>query len=391
MMVINLTRVLIPLILVILVAATAGFAQGTFTSVRDIAYAGDELDSHKLDLHIPNGTTGPMPVVIWIHGGGWMSGDKNLGLNNFQLRYARNGYVVASLNYRLSSEAIFPAQIHDCKAAIRWLRANAAKYGLDPTRFAVWGSSAGGHLAALLGTSNDVADLEGTVGSNSQYSSRVQAVVDWYGPTDLLQMDAQAIAQGCGSSNHNSANSAESLLVGCQIQTCPQAVQRANPLTYYTADDPPFFIQHGTTDCTVSIGQSQILQNLLQSNGHDAAFIPVVGAGHGGPLFSAETNLQQVDSFLNSRLRQFVAQPSTVSGRILTPAGQGLRHARVTMTSAGGDQISVTTSSFGYYQFENVAPASVITITASSKRYRYAPRNLQVVSNISSIDLVGLE
>lgn len=374
-----------------LLTVSQSTAQGTFSSIRDIAYAADALDSHKLDLHIPNGATGPLPVVIWIHGGGWQSGDKALNPNSFQLRYARNGYVVASLNYRLSSEAIYPAQLHDCKAAIRWLRANAAQYNLDTTRFGVWGSSAGGHLAALVGTTGDVTDMEGSVGGNTQYSSRVQAVVDWYGPTDFLQMDSHALAQGCGSSNHNSANSPESLLVGCPIQTCPEAVQRANPMTFYTPDDPPFLIQHGTTDCTVAMGQSQILQALLQAQGHDSIFTPITGAGHGGPLFSAESNLLQVDTFLQSRLRDLIAQPLTISGRITTPAGQGVRNVKVMITSPFGTSASVTTSSFGFYQFENVAPGEVYTISASSKRYRFAPRVLQVLTDLAAVDLTALE
>ncbi|MBA4184663.1 MAG: alpha/beta hydrolase, partial [Acidobacteria bacterium] len=126
--------------------------------------------AHKLDLYVPNGTTSPVPLIVWIHGG-WQNGDKSLGPNSHPLRYARSGYAVASINYRLSGEAIFPAQIYDCKAAIRWLRANASQYNLDVTRFGVWGQSAGGHLASLVGTSNDVTDLEGTLGGNLQYSS----------------------------------------------------------------------------------------------------------------------------------------------------------------------------------------------------------------------------
>jgi acetyl esterase/lipase len=281
-------------------------AQNTYTTYSNLSYVDDGNLRHKLDLYVPNGAGSPVPLIIWIHGGGWQSGDKQLGPNSHPLRYARNGYAVASINYRLSDEAIFPAQIHDAKAAIRWLRANAAQYNLDVTRFGAWGSSAGGHLASLLGTSNDVPLLEGTVGGNLQYSSSVQAVVDWYGPTDFLQMDAQLTQNGCPNPNHNSPNSAESRLMGCAIQTCPEAVQRANPMTYVTRDDPPFFIEHGTADCTVAPGQSQIFQNLLQSSGHDSSLTILQGAGHGGPLFIAESNLLLVDAFWNAKLRQSV-------------------------------------------------------------------------------------
>ncbi len=279
-------------------------AAQTYTTHSNLAYVNDGNARHRLDLYVPNSVSAPVPLIIWIHGGGWQNGDKTLNPNGHQLRYARNGYAVASINYRLSGEAIFPAQIHDAKAAIRWLRANAAQYDLDAARFGIWGSSAGGHLAALVGTSNDVADLEGTVGGNLQYSSRVQAVVDWYGPTDFLQMDAQLKSQpNCGNGNHDAPNSPESLLIGCPIQTCPQAVQRANPMTYATTDDPPFFIEHGTADCTVPMGQSQIFQNLLLSGGHDSALTLIQDAGHGGPLFVTEPNMLLVDAFWESKLR----------------------------------------------------------------------------------------
>ena len=273
-------------------------AQGTFTTIRDIPYVADTLPGHRLDLYIPNGATSATPLIVWVHGGGWILGDKSLDASAPQFRYARNGYAVASINYRLSGTAIFPAQIHDCKAAIRFLRANAAQYNLDTNRFAAWGSSAGGHLVALLGTSSEVPDMEGTVGGNLEYSSRVQAVADWFGPTDFLQEDAQTAAQGCPAVGHSSANSPESLLVGCPIQTCPQVVQRANPMTYLTPDDPPFFIQHGTADCTVPIGQSVILQNLMQTAGNDSVYLPIPGAVHGGFQFSTEANLVQLDRFL---------------------------------------------------------------------------------------------
>lgn len=287
------------------VLTTLGVAGQTFTSHIDLPYAGNTNPRQMLDVHVPNNQTAPTPLIVWIHGGGWQNGNKTLGQNSFQLRYARNGYAVASLNYRLSSEAIFPAQAHDTKAAIRWLRANAATYNIDPTRIGVWGSSAGGHLAALLGTSNDVVDLEGTLGVTTQ-PSRVQAVVDWFGPTDFLLMDTQGQAQGCGPGGHNQATSPESLLVGCQIQTCPTAVQRANPMTYYSTDDPPFFIQHGSVDCAVPNAQSGILNSLMTTNSHDVVFQTLVGAGHGGPQFSAEDNMLLVDAFWAAKLRDTV-------------------------------------------------------------------------------------
>jgi acetyl esterase/lipase len=279
-------------------------AQNTYTTHANLSYVNDGNVRHKLDLYVPDGATSPVPLIVWIHGGGWQSGDKQLGPNSHPLRYARNGYAVASINYRLSDEAIFPAQIYDAKAAIRWLRANAAQYNLDVTRFGAWGQSAGGHLASLVGTSGDVKNLEGAVGGNLQFSSRVQAVVDWYGPTDFLRQTAQLTQNGCPNPDHDSPDSAESRLMGCAIQTCQDAVRRANPMTYVSADDPPFFIEHGTSDCTVAPGQSRIFQNLFQSVGHDSSLTFLQGAGHGGPEFTAESNLLLVDAFWNAKLRQ---------------------------------------------------------------------------------------
>lgn len=279
-------------------------AQNTYTTYPNLSYVDDGNVRHKLDLYVPNNTTSPVPLIVWIHGGGWQSGDKQLGPNSHPLRYARMGYAVASINYRLSDEAIFPAQIYDCKAAIRWLRANAAQYNLDASRFGVWGQSAGGHLASLVGTSNDVPDLEGTLGGNLQHSSRVQAVVDWYGPIDFLQQTALLTENGCPNPNHDSPDSPESRLIGCAIQTCPDAVRRANPMTYLTVDDPPFFIEHGTADCVSAPGQSRIFQNFLQSAGHDSSLTILQGAAHGGPQFTAESNLVLVDAFWNGKLRQ---------------------------------------------------------------------------------------
>src|SRR5205085_12369694 len=138
-----------------------------------------------LDLYVPEKVQKPLPLLIWIHGGAWMSGSKDSP--SPALQFTAKGYAVAQVGYRLSQDAKFPAQIHDCKAAVRWLRANAQKYNLDPNKFAAWGASAGGHLVALLGTTGAAAELEGHV-SDLKESSRVQAVVDWCGPTDFLEM-----------------------------------------------------------------------------------------------------------------------------------------------------------------------------------------------------------
>jgi len=263
---------------------------------RNIEYAQPNDTPLLLDLYVLKGATRPLPLIVWIHGGAWRGGSKD---RCPALRFSERGYVVASINYRLSQKAIFPAQIEDCKAAIRWLRANTAKYRIDPRRIGVWGSSAGGHLVALLGTSGDVKDLEGTVGGNLDQSSRVQAVCDFFGPTDFLQMDAHMIE---GSRLvHDSPESPESRLVGGPIQENKEEVSRADPITYVTEDDPPFLIMHGDRDPLVPLHQSELLNGALKKVNVDATFHVVKGAGHGfgGPEIS-----RMVDQFFDKHLKR---------------------------------------------------------------------------------------
>jgi acetyl esterase/lipase len=200
-------------------------------------------------------------------------GSKDQGV---PLEYLAQGFAVASINYRLSQHAIFPAQIEDCKAAIRWLRAHAGEYRLDPKRFASWGSSAGGHLAAMLGTTGDTKEFD--VGGNLDQSSRVQAVVDYFGPTDFLQMDAHRLPNG---QLHDPADSPESQLVGGPIQGNKEKTARANPITYITSNTPPFLICHGDVDPLVPHHQSQLLEAALKKAGVFVTFYSVKGAGHG--------------------------------------------------------------------------------------------------------------
>jgi acetyl esterase/lipase len=187
------------------------------------------------------------------------------------------GYAVAGVSVRSSSQARFPAQVHDIKAAIRWLRANAAQYQLDTTRFAIMGNSSGGWVANMAGVTGGVSALEGTIGTTG-FSSAVQASVPFFGPTDFLQMNAQR--PGGQGLDHNSPNSPESLLVGCAIQTCPATVAQANPITYVDQNDPPMMLLHGQADPLVPHGQSQILYSALRDRCRDAQFFSVPGAGH---------------------------------------------------------------------------------------------------------------
>lgn len=286
---------------------------------RDIEYARIDGKRLLLDLYVPEGA-GPFPVIVWVHGGAWLGGDKD---DTPAIREVGRGYAVASINYRLSFEAKFPAQLEDCKAAVRWLRANAQTYHLDPNRIGAWGSSAGGHLVALLGTSGNVSDLEGNLG-NQDFSSRVQAVVDWYGPTDLLKMNEQKLA--CDLVNHDAAFSPESLLIGCAIQTCADKTNRANPITYITPDDPPFLIVHGTNDCRVSPQQSQLLHNALNAASLNSTLFYIQGAGHGGDAFDRPEIQTLVDNFFDSHLKDLASLPkitgAQVSGKKLFVYGE---------------------------------------------------------------------
>ena len=240
---------------------------------RDLAYVPGGHERQKLDLYLPKAGTN-LPLIINIHGGAFRAGSKDTGV---PLDYLSRGYAVASINYRLSQHAVFPAQIEDCKAAVRWLRAQAPQYGLDPNRFAAWGQSAGGHLAAMLGTTGDARHFD--VGGHLDVSSRVQAVVDYFGPTDFLQMDPHRPPNGM---LHDPADSPESQLVGGPIQENKDKAARANPITYVTRNAPPFLICHGDADPLVPHHQSVLLEAALKQAGVPVTFYTVQGAGHGG-------------------------------------------------------------------------------------------------------------
>lgn len=241
--------------------------------IRDVVFGTGGGRPLKLNIIRPkNPPKTPMPVVVWVHGGAWRAGSKE---GRRTLPLAQRGYFTMSIEYRLSQEARFPAQIEDCKCAIRWLRAHAKQYNIDPKRIGVWGSSAGGHLVALLGTSGGVKELEGKGGWQS-HSSRVQAVCDFFGPTDFTRM-----SEGDSHMDHDAPNSPESQLIGGPVQQNKEACRKADPITYLTPDDPPFLVVHGEEDRTVPINQSELLHEALKKAGVDVTFVRVKGGGHG--------------------------------------------------------------------------------------------------------------
>ena len=190
------------------------------------------------------------------------------------------GYAVAGVSIRSSSQVKFPGQVHDIKAAIRWLRANAAKYNLDPNHIAIMGDSSGGWTSAMAALTGDAPAMEGSVGTTG-VSSAVQAAVAFYPPTDFLSMDAWALRKCTEPNCHDNENSPESRLVGCAIQSCPDKVQAANPLRYITADDPPIMILHGDSDQLVPHNQGEQLYMALNKACKDAIFISLPKAPHG--------------------------------------------------------------------------------------------------------------
>ncbi len=294
----------ISLIFVVLVSlAVSGNTQtGQPQVMRDLEYSRAGDTSLKLDLYLP-AVKGPHPLVVWIHGGAFLGGDKGQVFWTPILDETKRGYAVASINYRLSNQAVFPALIQDCRAAIRWLRANAAKYDINAERIVVGGESAGGYLAAFLGTSGDVTTFDTFPLANSKQSSRVQGVVDFFGPTDFLQMDAGAPRSCEKPQVHNVADSPESRLMGCNIQECPDKVKAANPISYVTKDDPPFLILHGTSDCLVAPNQSQLLYDALNAAGVRASLHLLPGFSHGDKRFISSEYEKLVNEFIDSILR----------------------------------------------------------------------------------------
>ena len=260
---------------------------------RDLVFAKTPQRELALDLYVPDGVENP-PLIVWVHGGAWRTGSK---AKPPALWLLDRGYAVASISYRLSQQAIFPAQIHDCKAAIRWLRAHASKYKYDAEKVGVWGPSAGGHLVALLGTSGGVKELEGDLGHGTQ-SSRVQAVVDYFGPTDVT-----AMSKFPGQQHHDAPDSPESQLLGGPVQQNKDKAARANPITYVTPDDPPFLLVHGDADPIVPINQSELLHAALRKASVPAVFLPLQGAGHGGPQFHTEPMHDAVAAFFDRQIK----------------------------------------------------------------------------------------
>ena len=266
--------------------------EGSQTS-KDVSYGPHERN--KLDITVPKSDK-PLPLVIWVHGGGWEAGDKAF---NPGVSLLAKGYAIASINYRYSKQAVFPAQLHDSKAAVRFLRDNAKTYNLDANAFGVWGASAGGHLVALLGTTGDVPDLEGD--SKTKTSSKVQAVCDWFGPTDLAKLSPMS-----------AASSPITKLLGGSTTDKADLAALANPITHITKNDAPFLTFHGDGDKLVPVSQSELLDAALKKAGVESELIVLKGADHGGREFQAQVgnaeNRKKLVAFFDRHLKATVTK-----------------------------------------------------------------------------------
>jgi len=262
--------------------------------VRDLSYVTMGHERQKLDLYIPRTPNGAL--VVWIHGGGWRSQTK---ADVEALQLLTLGYAVASLDYRYSHDAVFPAQIEDCKSAIRWLRAHASEYGYDQKRIGAIGPSAGGHLAALLATTSAVREFD--VGAHLDQSSAIACGIDMFGPTDLPGFQPPSDNPFIQRSD---AQSVFVQLLGGPIDEKTDLARRASPVTWVTKEAAPLYILHGAKDPAIPLEQSQKLADKMKAAGVEVTLDVIEGGGHGGKEFWAEDRSKRLAEFLNRHLMQ---------------------------------------------------------------------------------------
>lgn len=286
------SQLLAPALFVCGLLAPNAMAQ-KINAYKDLPYATVDGKALRLDLYMPQGVPSP-PLVVWVHGGAWTSGDKD----SVPPVFVQAGIATASVDFRQSTDAKFPAQVHDIKAAIRFLRASASQYGYRTDRIAISGSSSGGHLAALVGVTNGVAALEGKEGDHLDQSSAVQAILDYYGPTNFMTILAQSTPHGLSVRVPALAR-----LIGGRPEAVPELARLASPVQHVGPGDPPLFMLHGDQDPQVPINQSHELQGAYQRAGLPVTFYVVHGAEHGGPEFFEPEPLKQAIAFLQKTLK----------------------------------------------------------------------------------------
>jgi acetyl esterase/lipase len=286
----------------------------TVTIIKDLVYA-NQSNAQKLDIYMKAGVHTPRPVIVWIHPGGFIEGDKSgnagaafalarVNMISVVMPMLERGYSVVSVNYRLSEEAVFPASVYDIKAAIRWIKANADTYYFDPNRVVAWGSSSGGYYAALMATSGDVKELEDLSMGNPDFTSKVIAAIDWYGPTDFLAMDPQHLELGQEAHVHE-PTSHESLFMGASVTSIPEKCKLASPITHVSAKSAPLYIQQGTGDPVIPYQQGQTLADTMATAiGKENVGLDLVpNVGHADSCFFAEENIHKMLDFLDKYVR----------------------------------------------------------------------------------------
>jgi acetyl esterase/lipase len=279
---------LLPLVVVFVLLMPSAAGAQPAREHKDVVYATVDGKDLGLDLYLPAGVSEPA-LIVWVHGGAWRNGTKA----QVPLVFVRNGLATASLDFRQSTEARFPANVHDIKAAIRFLRAKAPEYGYRTDRIAIGGSSSGAHLAALVGVTNGHADLEGTVGRYLGESSAVHAILDYYGASNLMTILTQSTPFGL-----NVRRPALDLLLGGQPEDTKDLAELASPVHHVDAEDPPLLLLHGDQDPQMPINQAHELHGAYRKRGLDAELHVVYGAAHGGDLFFAPEYLEPALSFL---------------------------------------------------------------------------------------------
>lgn len=271
---------------------SAFMASAEEPAFKDVLYAVADGRQLLLDVYLPQTPAADAPLIVWVHGGAWRAGTKDrVPITGLLI----HGFAIASVEYRLSPVAKFPAQVHDIKAAIRFLRAHASEYRVNPNQFSIAGASAGGHLAALVGVSSGVAELEGTVGSDSDQSSSVQQIVSFYGASNLQTILSQSTPHGLSV-----RVPALDLLLGGSPMEQPQLAQLASPVAHVDRSDPPLLLIHGDQDPQMPINQAHELQGKYQQSGLTIEFQVVHGGAHGGAGFFEDEMLVQVADFLKA-------------------------------------------------------------------------------------------
>lgn len=260
----------------------------------NIPYLEDTLSKHLLDIYLPAQPQGKVPLVIWVHGGGWLSNDKYADMAYMKGTVAailQQGYALASIDYRFSTQAVFPAQMIDCNAAVAYLFDHAERYGFDLDRVALMGFSAGGHLAAMIGLANNN-QIDEFFHDEVSRKFDFKGVVNFYGPADLTLFPGA-----------DDARSPEGMLIGAAPLDRPDLAKAASPVTYVDADDPPFLLIHGELDNLVSPRHTRLLSSWLEVHGVQQEMIVVPGAPHFGPMFDAAEIRQRVMGFLEERFK----------------------------------------------------------------------------------------